>query len=87
LRYDRAFYCCKDETAVNSLLYLALGTVAVILALGMVSAVYFLGAQAKHIDAGRQSISLKSLAKRSVKADRAEQYRELIARSRAYSNQ
>lgn len=57
---------------MNSLLYRALVTVAAILSLGMVTAAYIFGAQAKHIGAGRQSISVKGLAEKPVKADRAE---------------
>ena len=57
---------------MNSLLHRTLVTVAVILSLGMAVAAYIFGAQAKHIGAGRQSISVKGLAEKPVRADRAE---------------
>jgi hypothetical protein len=57
---------------MNSLLYRALVTVAVILAVGMCAAAYIFGAQAKHIGAGRQTISVKGLAEKPLAADRAE---------------
>jgi hypothetical protein len=57
---------------MNSLLYRALVVVAVILSLGMSAAAYIFGAQAKHIGAGRQTISVKGLAEKPLAADRAE---------------
>ena len=57
---------------MNSLLYRALVIVAVILALGVSLAAYIFGAQAKHIGAGRQTISVKGLAEKPIAADRAE---------------
>jgi hypothetical protein len=57
---------------MNSLLYRALVTVAVILSLGMCAGAYIFGVQAKHIGAGRQTISVKGLAEKPIAADRAE---------------
>jgi uncharacterized protein len=46
--------------------------VAVIVALGMIASAYIFGMQAKHIGAGRQSITVKGLAEKPVQADHAE---------------
>jgi uncharacterized protein len=46
--------------------------VAVILATGIVAAAQIFGMHAKHIGAGRQTISVKGLAEKPVQADRAE---------------
>jgi len=46
--------------------------VAVILAAGIMAAAQIFGVQAKHIGAGRQTISVKGLAEKPVQADRAE---------------
>jgi hypothetical protein len=73
LRYHRANGKHRDEgNDLNSLLYRALVVVAVILSLGMSLAAYIFGAQAKHIGAGRQTISVKGLAEKPIAADRAE---------------
>jgi hypothetical protein len=56
---------------MNFLLYRALVTVAVILSLGMAAAAFIFGVQAKHIGAGRQSISVKVLVEKPAQADRA----------------
>ena len=53
----------------NSRPMVALG---VLLAIGMSAAAFIFGAQAKHIGSGRQSISVKGLAEKPVKADYAE---------------
>jgi hypothetical protein len=50
----------------------ALIILGVLLALGMSAGAYLLGAQAKQIGSGRQSISVKGLAEKPVKADLAE---------------
>ncbi|MBK9234989.1 MAG: SIMPL domain-containing protein [Rhodoferax sp.] len=50
----------------------ALVKLGVLLALGMSLAAFVLGMQAKHIGAGKQSISVKGLAEKPVKADNAE---------------
>jgi uncharacterized protein len=44
----------------------------VLLALGMSTAAFLLGNQARHIGAGRQSITVKGLAEKPVQADHAE---------------
>lgn len=44
----------------------------VLLAVGMSTAAFIFGVQAKHIGAGRQSISVKGLAEKPIKADHAE---------------
>jgi uncharacterized protein len=44
----------------------------VLLALGMSAAAYIFGSHARHIGAGRQSIAVKGLAEKPVKADYAE---------------
>jgi uncharacterized protein len=50
----------------------ALIVLGVLLALGMAAGAYLLGYQAKQIGGGRQSISVKGLAEKPVKADVAE---------------
>lgn len=55
----------------NSLSRALLG-LGVLLAIGMSSAAFIFGAQAKHIGAGRQSIVVKGLAEKPVKADSAQ---------------
>jgi hypothetical protein len=57
---------------MNNELPRALVIVAVVLALGMSAAAFIFGVQAKHIGSGRQSIAVKGLAEKSVKADLAE---------------
>ena len=50
----------------------ALVKLGVLLAVGMSLSAFVLGMQAKHLGAGKQSISVKGLAERPVKADSAE---------------
>lgn len=50
----------------------ALIWLGLLLALGMSSAAFIVGLQAKHIGAGRQSISVKGLAERPIQANYAE---------------
>lgn len=50
----------------------ALVKLGVLLALGMSLAAFVLGMQTKHIGSGKQSISVKGLAEKPVKADNAE---------------
>ena len=44
----------------------------VLLAIGMAAGAYLLGTQARHIGSGRQSITVKGLAEKPIRADRAE---------------
>ena len=50
----------------------ALIVLGVLLAIGMSSAAFIFGMEAKHIGSGRQSISVKGLAEKPVKADYAQ---------------
>ncbi len=50
----------------------AMMTLGLLLAIGMASAAFILGVQAKRAVAGQQSISVKGLAEKPIKADRSE---------------
>ncbi len=57
---------------MNKDLSRALVILGVLLALGMSAAAFIFGVQARHIGAGKQSISVKGLAEKPVQADYAE---------------
>lgn len=57
---------------MNKELSRALMVLGLLLALGMSAAAFIFGTQAKNIGAGRQSISVKGLAEKPIKADIAE---------------
>jgi uncharacterized protein len=60
------------EILMNDKLSRTLIVVSVILALGMSAGAYLLGFQARHIGSGKQTIAVKGLAEKQVKADVAE---------------
>ncbi len=53
-------------------LFNAMGILGLLLALGMATAAFILGIQAKHALSSQQSITVKGLAEKPVKADRAQ---------------
>jgi len=57
---------------MNKELSRAIMVLGLLLAIGLAVAAFIFGAQAKHLGAGRQSISVKGLAEKPVTADYAE---------------
>ena len=63
----------------------ALIVFGVLLALGMSIAAFILGAQVKNVGSGRQSITVKGLAEKAVRADHAEWQITLNARGKTFA--
>jgi hypothetical protein len=73
------------STAPPRALARALVVFGVLLALGMSIAAFILGAQVRNVGAGRQTITVKGLAEKAVKADRAEWQITLSARGKTFA--